>query len=142
MVLVPNTGGIPEMLHRVTLVLLAFVIAALCACASGSGGGEAADSPRAEAAAAKGIAPPPDSPLAKVQLGMTDLQVRKILGDPDNANAYMTGKSWIPFYFGTDASRSDWMYKGMGRVVFSRNQYSGALKVIRIDYNPNETAGM
>lgn len=131
------------MSHRVTLVLLAFLVAALCACASGSGGQQAADdSPRAQAAAAKGVAPPASSPLAKVELGMNDYQVRKVLGDPDNARAYITGKSWIPFYYGTDTSRMDWMYKGMGRVVFSRNQYSGTLKVIRIDYNPNETAGM
>ena len=73
---------------------------------------------------------------------MTDTQVRNILGDPDNANAYVTGKAWIPFYYGTDTTRTDWMYKGMGRVVYSRNQYSGALKVIRIIYNPKETAGM
>ena len=124
------------MSHRVRLVLLVFVVAALGACASGSGGEQSG------AAAAKGVAPPADSPLATVELGMNDVQVRKILGDPDNANSYITGKSWIPFYYGTDTSRSDWMYKGMGRVVFSRNQYSGSLKVIRIDYNPNETAGM
>jgi hypothetical protein len=130
------------MSHRVTITILVFAIFALCACASGSGGGQADSSPRAQAAAAKGVAPPPGSPLSKVALGMNDVQVRKILGEPDNANAYVTGKSWIPFYYGTDTSRSDWMYKGMGRVVFSRNQYSGTLKVIRIDYNPNETAGM
>jgi hypothetical protein len=131
------------MSHRVTLVFLAFVVAALCACASGSGRQQAADdSPRAQAAAAKGVAPPAGSPLSKVKLGMNEFQVRKVLGDPDNANSYITGKSWIPFYYGTDTSRTDWMYKGMGRVVFSRNQYSGTLKVIRIDYNPNESAGM
>ena len=130
------------MSHRATLVLLVFVIDAFCACASGSGGEQADDSSRAQAAAAKGVAPPPGSPLAKVKLGMNDTQVRKILGDPDNSNSYITGKSWIPFYYGGDTRRSDWMYKGIGRVVFSRNQYSGSLKVIRIDYNPNETAGM
>jgi outer membrane protein assembly factor BamE (lipoprotein component of BamABCDE complex) len=130
------------MSHRVTLVLLAFVVAVLFACASGSGGQQAEDSPKSEAAAAKGVAPPASSPLAKVNLGMTDFQVRKILGEPDNVNVYPTGKSWIPFYYGSDTMRTDWMYKGMGRVVFSKNQYSGALKVVRIDYNPNESAGM
>jgi hypothetical protein len=30
------------------------------------------------------------------------------------------------------------MYKGVGRVVFSRNRYSGALKVIRLLHNPDE----
>ena len=130
------------MTRRVSLVFLAFVIAALCACASGSGGRQANDSPRAQAAAAKSVAPPPDCPLSKVQPGMNDAQVRKILGDPDNARGYVTGKAWIPFYFGTDTTRNEWLYKGMGRVVFSRNQYSGSLKVIRTDYDPKETAGL
>ena len=30
------------------------------------------------------------------------------------------------------------MYKGKGRVVFSRNRYSGQLKVINVIYNPDE----
>jgi hypothetical protein len=30
------------------------------------------------------------------------------------------------------------MYKGQGRVVFSRNRYSGNLKVVRVIYNPGE----
>ena len=62
--------------------------------------------------------PPPDSPLAKVKIGMTDAQVRKILGDPDNANGYMTGKSWIPFYFGTDTGGfTDYSVSLANRVV-------------------------
>jgi hypothetical protein len=129
------------MSHRVRFVLLIFLVTALGACASDSGGQQAGDNQRAQASAAMGVAPPANSPLAKVQVGMNDAQVRKILGDPDNANGYMTGKAWIPFYFGTDTTRTDWMYKGTGRVVFSRNQYSGSLKVIRVDYNPKETAG-
>jgi hypothetical protein len=115
------------------MVVLTLSLAALLACASSSGGGQASS---------QGVAPPASSPLSKVEVGMNDFQVRKILGEPDNMNVYPTGKSWIPFYFGGDTTRSDWMYKGMGRVVFSRNQYSGALKVIRVDYNPDENAGM
>jgi hypothetical protein len=130
------------MTARVSLVLLAFAVAALGACASSSGGGQARNSSTAQAAAPNVVAPPADSPLSKVQIGMNDIQVRKVLGEPDNANAYMTGKAWIPFYFGTDTTRTDWMYKGMGRVVFSRNQYSGGLKAIRVIYNPGETAGL
>ena len=70
---------------------------------------------------------------------MNDVEVRKILGEPDDANAYMTGKSWIPFYFGSDTARSDWNYQGTGRIVFSRNRYSGGLKVIQVMYNPDES---
>jgi len=87
----------------------------------------------------KGNPPPPNSPLAKVQVGMSDIEVRKILGEPDDANGYITGKAFIPYYFGSDTSRTDWLYKGKGRVVFSRNRYSGNLKVVRVDYNPSET---
>ena len=82
--------------------------------------------------------PPAGSDLAKVQAGMNDAEVRKLIGDPDNSNAYMTGKAWIPFYYGPDTHRTDWMYKGKGRVVFSRNRYSGGLKVINVLYNPQE----
>jgi len=80
---------------------------------------------------------PDDSPLAKVTIGMSDSDVRKVLGEPSSQNAYMTGKSWIPFYFGPDASRTDYVYDGIGRVVFSRNQYSGQLKVIDVVHAPN-----
>jgi len=106
----------------------------LAACASS--GGDASGS-----AAAAQQAPPPGSKLAKITVGMNDAEVRKILGEPDSANAYQTGKAWIPFYFGPDAARSDWIYKGQGRVVYSRNRYSGGLKVIRVIYNPAEAGG-
>jgi len=129
-------------MSRVSLVVLAFAVAVFCACASSPGGEQAGEGSKAEAAASKDPAPPPGSPLSKVKLGMNDSEVRKILGNPDNQNNYVTGKSWIPYYYGTDTSRTEWMYKGMGRVVYSRNRYSGTLKVIRILYDPNETAGM
>lgn len=81
---------------------------------------------------------PADSPLSGVRLGMTDTDVRRLLGNPDRSNAYMTGKAWIPFYYGSDTHRADWMYGGKGRVVFSRNRYSGGLKVVQVLYNPSE----
>jgi hypothetical protein len=112
-------------------VSLAFGLA--CA-SSGSGGGAAP----AEAAAQE-MAIPPESPLAKVALDMNEQQVRDILGPPDDSNAYMTGKQFIPYYYGPDTSRTDWLYKGQGRVVFSRNRYTGGLKVIRVMYNPDDS---
>ena len=122
---------------RILAVLVATF--ALVACATGGGGGgSTAEGSSAPAAKAKYTEPPAGSALAKVEVGMNDTQVRKILGEPDNSNAYMTGKAWIPFYYGPDTHRTDWMYKGKGRVVFSRNRYSGSLKVIRVLSNPNE----
>ncbi len=50
----------------------------------------------------------------------------------------MTGKAWIPFYDGPDTHRTDWIYSGKGRVVFSINRYSHDVQVIRVMHNPNE----
>ncbi|MBW2698501.1 MAG: hypothetical protein JRE70_18600 [Deltaproteobacteria bacterium] len=117
------------------IMMLVVFVAGLGACASsgGSGGEDGnGDHPAGYAA------PPSDSLLAKVQLNSSDIVVRKIMGEPDDANAYMTGKSWIPFYYGSDTRRTDWIYSGKGRVVFSNSRYTGALKVIKVLYNPNE----
>ena len=118
---------------KTTRVLLVLALAAfvMSACARKGGGG--GDSYPAGYAAA-----PAGSPLAAIKLGDGEHHVRKALGEPDNANAYMTGKAWIPFYFGTDVARTDWMYTGKGRIVFSRNRYTGALKVIRVMHNSDE----
>jgi hypothetical protein len=101
-----------------------------CASNAGNESAAAAESPYSDV--------PAGSKLAKVQLNSNDAEVRKIMGDPDDSNAYMTGKAWIPFYFGPDTHRADWMYTGQGRVVFSRNRWTGGLKVIAVMYNPNE----
>jgi hypothetical protein len=94
------------------------------------------DSP---AAAVSGV--PASSPLAKVRLGMNKSEVRKVLGSPDDENSYMTGKAFIPFYFGTDSRRASWYYKGMGRVVFADGNVfgGGTPEVIRLDHDPSES---
>ena len=74
------------------------------ACASGGGGGDAP----AETAAEE-IPIPADSPLAKIDVGMNDEQVRSILGSPDDSNGYITGKAFIPYYYGPDTARTDWL---------------------------------
>lgn len=123
--------------------IVAFALAiAGCAGGGGSGGGEtkAASAPAAPAKKAppKGAAPPRGTKMAKVTLDMTPEQVRTIMGAPTGEGSYPTGKVWIPFYFGSDASRTEWKYKGQGRVVFSNNRWSGSQKVVRIDYDPSE----
>ncbi len=81
--------------------------------------------------------PPVGSELAKIEKGMRDTDVLRILGRPSSTTNYVTGKAWIPFYYGPDTRRTDYIYSGLGRVVFSRNRYSGDVKVIRVTYNPN-----
>jgi outer membrane protein assembly factor BamE (lipoprotein component of BamABCDE complex) len=116
---------------RLTALIVCLLALGLGACASSDGGSD-------DGGSAAAIAPPADSKLAQVTRGMMDTDVRRVMGDPSHSNAYMTGKAWIPFYFGSDTRRSDWIYAGQGRVVFSRNQYTGGLKVIKVIYNPAE----
>jgi hypothetical protein len=93
---------------------------------------------RAAKQAAKAPTPPPaGSKLAKVSNGMTDTDVRRILGEPDSSKAYQTGKAWIPYYYGGDTARTEYIYKGLGRITMTRNRYTGGLSVIRVDYDPN-----
>lgn len=115
----------------------ASAIALLAALTAGCAG--KSDSAAAPPAAAKPM--PSDSPLAKVQVGMTMQQVSEILGMPTNQVKYATGKAWIPYYFGDDTSRLEWSYKGLGRVVFTGGNVfgGGGGKVQRVDYDPSET---
>ena len=123
-------------LRILAFFLLSALVISACASDGGSSGG---DEKKSNGNYPSGYsAPPADSLFAEIQLNGTEYEVRKVLGEPDNANAYMTGKAWIPFYFGSDVARTDWFYSGQGRIVFSRNRYTGALKVIRILYNADE----
>jgi len=79
---------------------------------------------------------PPDSPLAKIELGMRHDEVQRILGSPDGRIDRLTAKAWIPFYNGRDANLRDWIYEGRGRVVFSL--YQGSLEVIDVVYDPDQ----
>jgi len=92
-------------------------------------------------AAAIGVPAPASSPLSKVQLGMSKKQVKDLLGSPTDENSYATGKAWIPFYFGNDARRTSYYYKGMGRVVFADGNVfgGGGTEVVRVDYDPTES---
>ena len=92
----------------------------------------------AKAKAAEGVRPPAGTKLARVTDGMSEPEVISILGEPTSRQDYMTGKAWIPYYYGSDVSRLDYRYKGTGIVVFGRNRYSGKTRVIRVDYDPNE----
>jgi hypothetical protein len=114
---------------------LAMVLGACATQTSQSGGGGEAP------AVAKGVPAPPGSPLSKVQLGMGKKQVKDLLGAPTDENSYSTGKAWIPFYFGNDARRTSYYYKGMGRVVFADGNVfgGGGTEVVRVDYDPTES---
>ena len=85
--------------------------------------------------------PPPGSPLAKITKGMVMSDVSKILGQPTDQNQYVTGKAFIPWYFGNDVTRVEWHYKGLGRVVFTGGGAygQGGGEVEWVDYDPSES---
>jgi hypothetical protein len=63
--------------------------------------------------------PAPGSTFRKLQIGMSMKQVIDLIGPPTDQGAYMTGKAWIPFYFGSDRTRHELVYKGLGRLIFA-----------------------
>ena len=70
---------------------------------------------------------------------MSERDVEDLLGRPTDQNAYVTGKAFVPFYFGPDAARVAYFYKGLGRVVFAAGgPYSRTLRVQRVEYDPSE----
>lgn len=84
------------------------------------------------------IPPLPGGPRGRVELEMTKVEVRSPLGNPDRSPRSTTGKSWIPFHFGSGPARCAIEDGGIGRVVFSRHRNRDGQKVIRIDHDPNE----
>ncbi len=82
----------------------------------------------------------PNSRFARLQIGMSARQVTDIAGPPTDQGAYITGKAWIPFYFGADRHRFEMTYKGQGRLIFAgggMGDYSSG-NLIWIIHNANE----
>jgi hypothetical protein len=61
----------------------------------------------------------PNGKFSRLQIGMSIQQVMDIAGPPTDQGAYLTGKAFIPFYFGSDRSRFELLYKGQGRLIFA-----------------------
>jgi hypothetical protein len=80
------------------------------------------------------------SQFTKLQIGMSMKEVSDTIGQPTDRGAYVTGKAWIPFYFGSDRHRLEYIYKNQGRLIFaggSMGDWSGG-NLIWIIHNPNE----
>ena len=84
--------------------------------------------------------PAPGSKFPQLKIGMSMKQVTDIVGPPTDQGAYITGKAFIPFFFGSDTYRHELHYKGWGRLIFaggSLGNYSGG-NLIWIIHNANE----
>ena len=102
--------------------------------------GACARKPKAQPAAEAAATPAPaGTPLSEVKVGMRPEEVQKILGAPSTIKPYITGKAFIPFYFGPDQTRTAYYYKGVGRVVFSGDgAFSSNSRVQRVEYDLTE----
>jgi hypothetical protein len=84
--------------------------------------------------------PGPGSKFTRLQIGMSAYQVTQLIGPPSDQGVYMTGKAWIPFYFGGDRTRYEMVYRGQGRLIFAGGAIGdpGNNYLIWIIHNPNE----
>lgn len=83
--------------------------------------------------------PAPRSKFARIRLGMRQREVEDLIGRPTNEDSHITGKSFIPFYFGGDTHRIEAIYRGEGTLTYSPQHFAGeANTLIRIIYDPHE----
>ena len=81
-----------------------------------------------------------DSKFTKLKIGMSMRQTTDLIGQPSDQGSYMTGKAWIPYYFGSDRHRYEMVYKGTGRLIFAGGSISDLTggNLIWIIHNKNE----
>jgi hypothetical protein len=83
--------------------------------------------------------PAANSRFTKLRIGMPQQQVVDLVGQPTDQGAYVTGKAFIPFYFGSDKTRWEMVYKGQGRLIFSNQAGFGSGHYLTwIIHNANE----
>lgn len=77
---------------------------------------------------------PPTSKFAKLEIGMARPEVHEKIGAASDFKVIASGKAWIPFYYGSDRTRTIDYYKKEGRLVYS----GGNNRLIDIVYDPDE----
>ncbi len=83
--------------------------------------------------------PAPGSAFSKVKIGHEFQYVQGVIGAPQKVYTQQTGKAWIPFYYGNDASRIVGLYPGEGCLTFTGGNKLGwgANELIRIEVDPS-----
>jgi hypothetical protein len=121
-----------------SVALLAGALFLSGGCASSS-----SSTPASQPAPAQAARPiPADSPLAKVKVGMGMKEVHDLIGQPTDTDTHITGKQFNPFYYGGDTTRVTDLYKGLGRITYTRpHAFTGDMRVMDdgIVYDPSET---
>ena len=128
------------MKHRLEVTAALMAACVLAACQTTQGGAAPAPAPAAatpvpakpaaegDTRRVKGIndwegditgKPGPGSRFTQLQIGMPMRQVTDLVGAPTDQGAYVTGKAFIPFYYGGDRYRHELVYKNQGRLIFA-----------------------
>ncbi len=86
--------------------------------------------------------PASGSKFTRLQIGMSMRQATDLVGNASDEGAYVTGKAWIPFYFGSDRHRYEMIYKNQGRLIFAGGGVGdwSAGHLVWIIHNANEPA--
>lgn len=74
--------------------------------------------------------PAKNSKFPSLQIGMSQGEVEGKIGRGTDMRTYMTGKAWIPFYFGTDGHRFETFYKGQGSLIYTGGGVGGGRGVL------------
>lgn len=82
--------------------------------------------------------PAANSKFKKVEIGMGSREVIDLIGAPHDHWTYPSGKAFNPLYFGPDRIRTEYAYKGQGRLIFSGGVWGNALRLIAIIHNPGD----
>ena len=151
------------MKHRLEVTAALMAACVLAACQTTQGGAAPAPAPAAatpvpakpaaegDTRRVKGIndwegditgKPGPGSRFGQLQIGMPMRQVTDLVGAPTDQGAYVTGKAFIPFYYGGDRYRHELVYKNQGRLIFAGGNGwrggGGSGNLIWIIHNPAE----
>jgi hypothetical protein len=83
--------------------------------------------------------PAPGSKFSKVKIGMRIKQVEQLIGQPNDTDSHLTGKAFIPFFFGGDTHRTEYFYAHEGILTFSPAHFAGEPDtLVRIIVDPTE----
>jgi hypothetical protein len=78
--------------------------------------------------------------LSAIKKGMSLQEVNALVGEPTSTTGHITGKSFNPFYYGSDHARLIHLYQGRGRIHFSQSsRYSRRVwRVMEVEIDPGE----
>lgn len=129
-------------LHRLVMLAASLLLAGGCASTSSMSAATAPENPAAaidygaimslglhEDGEVHGV-PAADSKFTGLQIGMSQSNVENRIGHGSDMRSYLTGKVWIPFYFGTDGHRFEIYYAGQGSLTYTGGGIAGGRGVL------------